>query len=195
MRYRMQSAIRIIQPYKASYFSTTKNLKMRPTKIVTVNPREGQDLSVVGDNYRLLITGKETENAFAVIDMLIPPGGGPMPHAHATFQESFYVIEGEIVVRTDEQTYIAKQGAFVSIPKGGAIHSFKNETDLITHILCIVVAAGLEDFFKEIGQPVAYGEFLPLPAMDAAAAEKLKMIATKYNQEVFPPDYFEQNKH
>ncbi len=50
---------------------------MRPTKIITVNPREGQDLSVVGDNYRLLITGKETDNAFAVIDMLIPPGGGP----------------------------------------------------------------------------------------------------------------------
>ena len=165
---------------------------MRPTKIITVNPREGQDLSVVGDNYRLLITGKETENAFAVIDMLIPPGGGPMPHAHATFQESFYVIEGEIVVRTEEQTYVAKQGAFVSIPKGGAIHSFKNETDANAHILCIVVTAGLEEFFKEIGQPVAYGKFLPPPEMNPTAATRLKTIAEKYNQEVFPPDYFEK---
>lgn len=167
---------------------------MRPTKIVTVNPREGQDLSVVGDNYRLLITGKETENAFAVIDMLIPPGGGPMPHAHATFQESFYVIEGEIVVRTEEQTYVAKQGSFVSIPKGGAIHSFKNEANVNAHILCIVVAAGLEEFFKEIGQPVAFGSFLPPPVMNAEAAARLKTIAEKYNQEVFPPDYFEKNK-
>jgi len=164
---------------------------MRPTKIVTVNPQEGQDLSVVGDNYRLLITGRETENAFAVIDMLIPPGGGPGPHAHATFQESFYVIEGEIVVTTEEQTYVAKAGAFVSIPKGGAIHSFKNETDVNAHILCIVVAAGLEEFFKEIGQPVEYGKFLPPPEMNPAAAAKLKTIAEKYNQEVFPPDYFE----
>jgi len=127
--------------------------------------------------------------------MLIPPGGGPMPHAHATFQESFYVIEGEIVVRTEQQTYVAKQGAFVSIPKGGAIHSFKNETDSITHILCIVVAAGLEEFFKEIGQPVAYGEFLPPPVMNASDAARLKTIAEKYNQEVFPPGYFEQKKH
>ena len=165
---------------------------MRPTQIITVNPHEGPDLSVVGDNYRLLITGKETENAFAVIDMLIPPTGGPMPHAHANFHESFYVISGEIVVRTEEQTYVAKQGSFVSIPKGGAIHSFKNETDANAHILCIVVAAGLEEFFKEIGQPVAFGAFLPPPVMDAETAAKLKTIAEKYNQEVFPPDYLEK---
>jgi len=167
---------------------------MRPTKIITVNPRDGQDLSVVGDNYRLLITGKETENAFAVIDMLIPPKGGPMPHAHANFNESFYVIEGEVVVRSEEQTYVAKQGAFVCIPKGGAIHSFKNETNSNAHILCLVVSSGLEEFFKEIGQPVAFGEFLPPPVMNAAEAARLKTIAEKYSQEVFPPDYFQRSK-
>lgn len=167
---------------------------MRPTKIVTVNPLEGQDLSVVGDNYRLLITGKETENAFAVIDMLIPPKGGPMPHAHANFHESFYVIEGEIVVRAEAQTYVAKQGSFVNIPKGGAIHSFRNETNVNAHILCIVVAAGLEEFFKEVGQPVGYGEFLTPPVMNAEAASKLKTIALKHELEVFPPDYFGKNK-
>lgn len=167
---------------------------MRPTNIITVNPREGQGLSVVGDNYRLLITGKETENAFAVIDMLIPPNGGPMPHAHANFNESFYVIEGEIVVQSEEQTYVAKQGAFVCIPKGGAIHSFKNETNSNAHILCLVVSSGLEEFFKEIGQPVAFGEFLQPPVMNAAAAARLKTIAEKYNQEVFPLDYFQKNK-
>ena len=160
--------------------------------IITIDPHEGQSLSVVGDNYRLLITGKETNNAFAVIDMLIPPGGGPMPHAHADFQESFYVVEGEIVVRSEGHTYVAKPGSFVSIPKGGAIHSFKNETVANAHILCMVVAAGLDAFFKEIGQPVKCGEFLPPPAMDAEGAGKLKNIAIEYGQEVFPPDYFDK---
>lgn len=119
---------------------------MRPNKVIALNPDEGETLSMVGDNYRLLITGKETENAFAVIDMLIPPGGGPGPHAHSNFQESFYVIEGEIVVKSETQTYTAKAGAFVSIPKGGAIHSFKNESISTAHILCIAVPAGIEDF-------------------------------------------------
>ena len=165
---------------------------MRPTEIIAVGPKEGLNLSIAANNYRLLITGKETDNAFAVIDMLISPGGGPMPHAHAAFQESFYVMEGEIVVRTEAQTYVAKAGSFVSIPKGGAIHSFKNETASNAHILCMVVAAGLEEFFKEIGQPVAYGEFLPAPKMDAAGAEKMKALSLKYNQEVFPPDYLDK---
>ncbi|HMH32204.1 MAG TPA: cupin domain-containing protein [Puia sp.] len=167
---------------------------MRPTKVITVNPQDGLTLSVVGDNYRLLITGKETGNEFAVIDMLIPPGGGPMPHAHAAFHESFYVIEGEIVVRTETQTYTAQKGAFVSVPKGGVIHSFRNESSAIAHILCMVVASGLDDFFKEIGQPAGYGEFLPPPVMDAAAAEKLKAVAGKYHQEIFPPNYFDKKK-
>ncbi|MBC7866368.1 MAG: cupin domain-containing protein [Gloeobacteraceae cyanobacterium ES-bin-316] len=167
---------------------------MRPTMVITVDPKTGEDFSVVGDNYRLLITGKETENAFAVIDMLIPPGGGPAPHAHATFQESFYVVEGEIIVRSETQTYVAKTGAFVSIPKGGAIHSFKNESGVNTHILCIVVAAGLEEFFKEVGEPVEYGKFLPPPIMDEAAGKKMAAIAKKHHQEVFPPDYFEKLK-
>lgn len=164
---------------------------MRPTNIITVDPQGGTDLAVAGNNYRMLITGKETDGAFSVIDMLIPPGGGPTPHAHATFQESFYVIDGEIVVRTEKQAYIAKKGSFVSIPKGGAIHAFKNESAFNAHILCIVVAAGLEEFFEEIGEPVAYGEFLPVPVMTPDAVAKLKLLAIKHKQEVFPPDYFE----
>ncbi len=167
---------------------------MGPNKVITVDPRDGEDLSVVGDNYRLLITGKETENAFAVIDMLIPPGGGPGPHAHAKFQESFYVIEGEIVVRSEEARYVARAGAFVSIPKGGAIHSFKNESDSQAHILCIVVEAGLEQFFREIGEPVEYGRFRPPPKMDHEAVDKLKSVAEKFGQEIFPPDYLDNVK-
>lgn len=167
---------------------------MRPTNIITIDSTDGQKLSVVGDNYRLLVTGKETENAFAVIDMLIPPGGGPGPHAHAAFQESFYVIEGEIVVRSETQTYIAKKGAFVSIPKGGAIHSFKNESASNAHLLCIAVASGMEEFFKEVGEPVAYGEFLPKPAMDEGSGKRMEAIAKKYDQEIFPPNYFETQK-
>ena len=167
---------------------------MRPTKVITVNPEDGHHLSVVGDNYRTLISGKETEGELTVIDMFIPPKGGPEAHAHAEFQESFYVIEGEIVVRSETQEYVAKKGAFVSIPKGGAVHSFKNESDSIAHILCIAVKAGLEDFFKEIGIPVKENEFLPIQNIGEKEMEKLKESALKHHQEIFPPDYFVTNK-
>ncbi|HMI62687.1 MAG TPA: cupin domain-containing protein [Puia sp.] len=163
-----------------------ENSKVAPT----VNgPQDGQNLSVVGDTYRILITGKETGGAFAVIDMLIPPGGGPGPHSHPDFQESFYVIDGEIEVKSEVSTYAAKKGSFVSIPKGGVVHCFKNKTDQMAHILCTVVPSGLEEFFMEIGQPVAFGAFLPPPPMDEAAMKKILPIVEKYGQRLFPPDY------
>jgi len=95
----------------------------KPVKIVT--PKDGQGLSVVGDSYRMVITGKETEGAYAVIDMLIPPNGGPGPHAHAKFQEPFHVLEGEVEVKTENGTYTAAEGSFVNIPLGGLVHCFK----------------------------------------------------------------------
>jgi len=82
---------------------------------------------VVGDSYRVVITGKETEGAYAVIDMLVPPNGGPGPHAHTAFQESFHVLEGEIEVKTENGTYTAGKGSFVNIPLGGLIHCFKTK--------------------------------------------------------------------
>ena len=72
---------------------------------ITIGAQEGQNLSVVGDTYRILVTGKQTGNAFATIDMLIPPGGGPGPHAHPDFEETFYVIDGEVEVKEDISSF------------------------------------------------------------------------------------------
>ncbi|SFC73154.1 cupin domain-containing protein [Spirosoma endophyticum] len=158
-------------------------------KPFTVGAEEGKSISVVGDTYRILISGKDTAGAFSTIDMLIPPGGGPGPHAHADFEESFYVIEGEIEVKSEFGDYVAGKGSFITIPKGGVVHAFTNKTQQTAHLLCTVVPAGLETLFEEIGQPVASGQFLPPPPLDEAAVKKLQAIAEKHGQKVFPPDY------
>ena len=172
---------------------TTDSPTARPTTVVTLEPQSGEHLSVVGDTYRILVSGKDTNNAFAAIDMLVPPKGGPGPHAHADIEETFYVIEGEVVVRSETQTYTARKGAFVRIPRGGAIHSFTNESQSVAHLLCVVVpAGGLVPMFEEMGQPVQPGAFLPPPPMTPEAAKQMKEIAAKHGQEVFPPDYLKK---
>jgi quercetin dioxygenase-like cupin family protein len=153
---------------------------------------QGSHLSVVGDTYRIIISGKQTDGEFAIIDMLIPPGGGPGPHAHASFHESFYVMDGEVEFKTEAGKSIAQKGEVITIPKGGAIHSFKNVSNSMAHLLCTVVPAGLDDFFEEIGTPVQPGEFLPHPILDGDAVKKLMAIARKYGQEVYPPDYLDK---
>ncbi|MDB5136328.1 MAG: cupin protein [Mucilaginibacter sp.] len=156
---------------------------------ITLGGQEGQNLSVIGDTYRILVAGKETGGAFAAIDMLIPTGGGPGPHAHPDFEETFYVIDGEVEVKSEAGTYIATKGSYVVIPKGGIVHCFKNKNSKTAHLLCTVVPSGLEEMFLEIGKPVDLGEFLPPPPMDPESIKQLIAIAGKYGQKVFPPDY------
>ena len=156
-----------------------------------INSTEGNAFSVVGDSYRIVETGENTNNDFAIIDMLVPPGGGPGPHAHKDFHETFHVLDGEIELTTEDGVFTISKGSFAVIPKGGIIHSFKNKADKTAHLWCMVTPAGLEKFFEKIGEPSTFGKFLPPPEMDDATKKKIKKIAEEFGQELYPPDYFE----
>jgi hypothetical protein len=62
----------------------------------------------------------------------------------------------------------------------------------MAQLLCVVVPAGLEEFFEEIGQPVAAGKFLPPPAMNPESIENIQAIAQKHGQIVYPPNFLDQ---
>jgi quercetin dioxygenase-like cupin family protein len=164
----------------------------RTQQAFTIGNNEGQKLSIAGNMYRVLISGKQTGGSFAVIDMLVPPGGGPGPHAHPDFQESFYVVDGEVAFKSETGGYTAKKGAFINIPLGGLVHGFKNTTAEPAHLLCTVVPAGLEAFFMEIAKPVEPGETSVSPGEPGEEEkERLKAIAEKYGQRLYPPDYLD----
>ncbi|MDR3696192.1 hypothetical protein [Mucilaginibacter sp.] len=72
------------------------------------------------------------------------------------------------------------------------MHYFKNVSDKLAHLLCTVVPAGLEEFFEEIGEPVAVGEFLPQAPMNPESIKKLQAIAQKHGQVVYPPSFLDK---
>jgi len=45
--------------------------------ITTVATLESDIVSVVGDTYRITVSNEQTIGAYALVDMLIPPNGGP----------------------------------------------------------------------------------------------------------------------
>lgn len=149
-------------------------------------------LSIAGNTYRILISGKDTHGAYAAIDMLVPPGGGPGPHEHPEIWETFHVLEGEVEFTTENGKQTATKGDIISIPLNGPIHFFKNRSDKMAHLLCTVAPAGLEDFFAEVGRPVAHGEFLPPKPPTPEEMEKIQGAAKKYGQKLYPPNYLEK---
>ena len=161
-------------------------------KLTITGAEDGECVSMGGGTYRVVIGGKQTNGTYAIIDMLIPPNGGPGPHAHTDVQESFFVMEGEIEVKTEEKHYTAGKGTFVNIPLGGMVHCFKNKTDTLTRLWCMLSPAGMEDMFLELGTPVQFGEFLPPVPMTPELMEKMKAASAKYGQVLFPPDYLDK---
>ena len=117
------------------------------SNIRTIDNDQGHQLNIAGGDYRVIVSGKQTGGTYAIIEMTVPPNAGPIPHMHPGFEETFYVLEGEVNFRSHAGSYLATKGATVSIPTGGPVHSFKNLADTPAKLLCTVVPAGLEDFF------------------------------------------------
>jgi quercetin dioxygenase-like cupin family protein len=131
----------------------------RKLSMLSPEDRQARHISVVGDTYTILVSGKETQGRYCLIDMLVPPGGGPPPHRH-DFEEMFCLLEGELEFTFRGKTQMVKVPATVNIP-ANAPHHFKNASGKTVHMLCMCAPAGLEEFFMAVGVPLESRGVLP----------------------------------
>lgn len=145
-------------------------------------------IGLVGDTYTILVTGEETAGKYTLIDMHVPPGGGPPPHRH-DFEEMFTVLDGEVLVTFRDQTLTARAGETINVP-ANAPHAFTNAGDTPSRVLCLCAPAGQEEFFTLVGQPVATRTQAPSPldtGEQAAFIAKAQELAPKYKTDLLPP--------
>jgi quercetin dioxygenase-like cupin family protein len=160
-------------------------------KLVVARPNEDGTLphvGVVGDTYTVLLSGDDTAGRFCLIDMHVPPGGGPPPHRH-DFEESFTVLAGEVEITFRGATSVARAGETVNIP-ANAPHRFENVAAGPARLLCICAPAGQDAFFLEIGQRVTTRTTPPPPldeATRAALVAKTLELAPRYRSELLLP--------
>lgn len=158
-----------------------------PHKPTIRNPAQGRTIAVVGDVYRFLATGEDTNDKYALWEAIVPPGGGPPPHVHSREEEGFYVLDGEITFTVNGEKIVAKAGMFANMPVGTS-HSFKNESDRPAKMLISVAPAGLEKMFFEVGVPLAEGAITALPPSHEEI-EKLLAVAPGYGVEILLPKH------
>lgn len=150
-------------------------------------PNEGRTIAVVGDVYRFLATGEETNGKYAFWEAIVPPGGGPPPHVHSREEEGFYILEGEITFQIGEERIVATAGMFANMPIGTP-HSFKNESSRPARMLISVAPAGLEKMFFEVGVAVPQGATTAAPPTKAEI-DKLLTVAPRYGVEIRLPGH------
>jgi quercetin dioxygenase-like cupin family protein len=142
-------------------------------------------IGLVGDTYTTLLGGKDTAGKYCLIDMHIPPGGGPGPHRH-DFEETFVVLEGEMEATFRGAKVTVRAGETLHIP-ANAPHMFHNTSDKAARVLCTCSPAGNEEFFAEVGVPVAT-RTSPPPKMneaeEAAFRKKAGETAPRFKTEL-----------
>ncbi len=158
-----------------------------PKRSLTVSQVDSPKLphiGVVGDTYTILLTGKDTAGRYCLVDMHVPPGGGPPPHRH-DFEESFTVLEGEIEATFRGRHSTVQAGETINIP-ANAPHQFQNRSSSPARLLCICSPAGQEELFTAIGIPVPT-RMAPPPKLNEAEQEAIKAtsrtLAPKYKTE------------
>jgi quercetin dioxygenase-like cupin family protein len=142
-------------------------------------------VAMAGDTYTIVVAGKDTAGRYTLIDMLVPPGGGPPPHRH-DFEEMFTLLEGEIEFTFRGEVTVARAGATINIP-ANAPHRFRNASDSAARLLCLCSPAGQEEFFLEVGDRVA-DRTAPPPTLteseQTARRERAVALAPRYRTEL-----------
>lgn len=159
-----------------------------PRRALAVVPPPDSDglrhLAIAGGIYTILLTGEDTDGRFCVVEMRVPPGGGPPPHRH-DFEETFRVLEGEVAFTFRGEKVTAATGATVNVP-ANAPHSFRNVSDAPARLLCICAPAGQEELFMTLGDPVEHADSPPPPLTDEQRAErgaKARSLASRFRTE------------
>lgn len=145
----------------------------------------GEHIGLVGDTYTITVPGEATGGRYTVIDMHVPPGGGPPPHRHS-FEETFILLEGEMEATFRGTKSTVKAGESITIPSS-APHQFRNVSQQAVRMLCICSPAGQDEFFREVGIRVA-SRTTPPPKLNdeeqAAFQKKVLELAPKYQTEI-----------
>jgi quercetin dioxygenase-like cupin family protein len=130
-----------------------------------------------------LATGKETNGAYAQNEGVVPPGGGVPPHIHHREDETVYVLEGSLEVHLGDETFEARTGDYVNMPRG-IVHYFRNVGKHPARSLATFVPAGIENFFAEVYQ--AADRTASPPPSDVDLVERMRKAAPKYGLEILP---------
>jgi quercetin dioxygenase-like cupin family protein len=153
--------------------------------LVKTDPETIAHIGLVGDTYTILLRGEDTGERYCLIDMHVPPGGGPSPHRH-DFEETFTVLEGEVEMTFRGEKSVARAGETIHIP-ANAPHKFHNSSNKAARLLCICAPAGQERFFEQVGIRVPT-RTTPPPPMDQETMEKFRRraeeLAPRYRTEL-----------
>jgi quercetin dioxygenase-like cupin family protein len=104
-----------------------------------------------GQTIQFLVQGKESNGSISALRSRMPAGTkAPLAHSHEAFEETIYVLEGELAFTVDGETRTMRVGDIILIPRG-AVHSFVVSADQDASILSVATPGLFRlEYFHEL---------------------------------------------
>lgn len=145
----------------------------------------GEHYLFLGAIVTIVTDGATTDGAITVTEIDAPPGYENNLHTHPP-HELFYVIEGEMTMYVDRQPHHLTPGVTGFVPADRP-HGFRVTGDDPLHVLAIFTPAGMADFFREVGTPVATRAIPEYHGPTEADLERTTAASPKHDMERLGP--------
>ena len=140
-------------------------------------PGEGERHAVGFSEVVIKATGDDTGGSFFLAESRVEPGfPGPPLHRHRTLHDMFYVLEGTLTVRVEDDTREVGPGTFICVPPGVA-HTFRNASETPVRFLNFNTPAGWERYMRDLGAAAQDGPITPEAIGRIASRHDLEVVA------------------
>jgi quercetin dioxygenase-like cupin family protein len=120
---------------------------------IVLDHDEGEALWFNNDLLTLKATGAQTDGAYLLVEEVARRGKVTPLHAHPAEEETFYILEGEVVIHLDGDERSLGVGSLVSVPAGLA-HAYLVTSEVARSLILITPGSGpMEQFFRQAGEP------------------------------------------
>jgi mannose-6-phosphate isomerase-like protein (cupin superfamily) len=165
-------------------FDDSEDPRYSTSGAVHVPAAEGPTTWFSGDTYTIKASGQSTNGSLGLVEATVPPGGGPIAHAHTRTDEAFYVLSGELQILDGSRTFVAGAGDFVFIPRG-IRHRFKN-TGLHSARMLFMFTPGGEEGVFVYGDEAQPGQPPPAWGIERFQTPEILRFNEEYGIQILP---------
>ena len=120
-----------------------------------------------------------------VLEMTLPVGAAPPLHVHDNLDDTWYILEGQMVVRCGDEELVVGAGHWVSMPRG-VPHTFVVVGGREARILLVHDNASFRDFVRELGIP-ADTQTVPTEPIFPSMEEMARVAGSHDLRPIGPP--------
>lgn len=100
---------------------------------------------------KVLLRSEKSDGQIAVVEL--SGGGRPPLHRH-DFDETFYVLDGELTFQLGDELFTRRAGEVAFAPRGVA-HTYANLSGVPARALLVITPAGFERYFDQIAARIS----------------------------------------